>query len=69
MHFKGKIHGLSAKIKQFICENDVELTMITGLFFISFATYKLNFIAFLYVLGFIFVVLSIFLLKFPQRGR
>lgn len=66
---KGKIHDLSVKIKQFICKNDVELTMVTGLFFILLATYKVNYIAFLYVLGFIFIVFSVFLLKFPQRRR
>lgn len=65
---KDKMHGFSRKIKEFIGENDVELTMITGLFFISFATYKVNFIAFLYLIGLIFVAFSMYLLKFPSRG-
>jgi hypothetical protein len=65
--FKEIVLSICANIKVFIKTNDVEISMFIGLFFISYATYKVNYIAFLYLIGFIFVVLSIFLLKFPLR--
>lgn len=55
------------KIKQLITQNVVEIFMFIGLFFILYATFVINFIAFLYVLGTGFIILSVFLLKFPSR--
>ncbi|QLY82239.1 hypothetical protein [Clostridium intestinale] len=65
--FKKKALGVGVSIKKNIKENDVELSMGIGLFFIIYATYKVNYIAFLYLIGAIFICLSIFLLKFPLR--
>lgn len=55
------------KLKQKTSRNIEEILLFTGLFFILYATYYINYIAFLYTLGFILCSFSIFLLKF--RGK
>jgi len=55
------------KIKQFVSNNDVEISMFLGAFFIVCASFLINIIMGLYVTGFIFVVLAIFLLKYPKK--
>lgn len=65
---KTKIDKKIKSIKQFISQNTEELLMFSGLFFILCATYLINYIAFLYVLGFILIGFSLFLLKFKKKG-
>jgi len=78
MHFKKKInsvfikikekaHKICEKIKQFLIKNDVEVAMWIGIFFISLATFKVNYIAFLYQTGLVFIFFSVFLLKYPRK--
>lgn len=62
-----KIKSIFNKIKQIIGNNDVEITMFIGAFFIIYASFSLNRILGLYVMGGIFTMLSIFLLKYPKK--
>ncbi|AQS09676.1 hypothetical protein CLOBY_18070 [Clostridium saccharobutylicum] len=55
-------------IKKFISSNDVELSIFGGCFFILYATFLVNHIIFLYLLGVMLFSLGVFLLKYP-RGR
>lgn len=65
--FKAQIHKKLQLIKACIGNNIIEITAFIGLFFILYATYKVNHIAFLYTLGFIFCAFSIFLFKYPKK--
>lgn len=60
-----KIKKIFNKIIQFVSENDVEISIFGGCFFILYATFLINYIIFLYVLGIMLFVLGVFLLKFP----
>ena len=62
-----KINSFKTKIKQFISNNDVELSIFGGYFFILYATFLINYIAFLYVLGLMLFSLGVFLLKYPNK--
>ena len=62
-----KISSFKIKIKQFISNNDVEMCIFLGCFFILYGTFLINYIAFLYVLGILLFALGIFLLKFPNK--
>ncbi len=62
-----KISSFKAKIKQFISNNDVELSIFGGCFFILYGTFLMNYIAFLYALGLMLFSLGVFLLKFPSK--
>lgn len=55
------------KIKQFVSNNDVEISMFLGAFFIVSASFLLNIIIGLYVTGLIFLVLAMFLIKYPKK--
>lgn len=65
---KCKIGEKLNKIKQFIVQNNVELLIFLGLFFIILASFLLNIIAGFYILGISFIGFAVFLLKFPS-GR
>lgn len=67
LDLKGKIANIITKIKQFMCNNDVELCIFGGCFFILYATFLINYIAFLYVMGAMLFSLGVFLLKFPNK--
>lgn len=62
-----KIKLIFIKIKEIIGNNDVEITMFIGAFFIVYASFLLNTILGLYITGFIFLGVSIFLLKYPKK--
>lgn len=62
-----KIKSIFKKIKEIIGNNDVEITMFIGAFFIIYASFSLNRILGLYITGGIFTMLSIFLLKYPKK--
>lgn len=72
--FKAKIQQIKSKIdekfneiKQFIVQNNVELLIFLGLFFIILASFLLNRIAGFYILGISFIGFAVFLLKFPSN--
>lgn len=66
---KCKIGEKINKIKQFIVQNNVEVLIFSGLFFIVLASFLLNIIAGFYILGISFIGFAVFLLKFPSsRG-
>lgn len=62
-----KIKSIFKKIKEIVGNNDVEITMFIGAFFIIYASFSLNRILGLYITGGIFTMLSIFLLKYPKK--
>lgn len=62
-----KITNLNTKIKQFIGNNIVELCILGGCFFILYATFLINYIAFIYLLGVMLFGFGVFLLKFPNK--
>ena len=62
-----KIRKIYNRIRQFISNNDVEITAFISAFFIVYASFLINKILALYVLGIIFGGLSIFLLKNPKK--
>ena len=74
--FKEKIQQTKCKIgeklneiKQFIVQNNVELLVFLGLFFIILASFLLNIVVGFYILGISFIGFAVFLLKFPSsRG-
>jgi hypothetical protein len=55
------------KIKKFIRNNDVDVLILIGTFFMAVATFKINFIAFLYFIGIIFIGSGLLLLKYPKK--
>ncbi|AGY77980.1 hypothetical protein [Clostridium autoethanogenum] len=61
------IHNKFNKIKQFISQNIEDILIFLGLFFILYATFLINYIAFLYILGFILLGIGVFLIKFPKK--
>lgn len=65
--FKDKILKKINIVKQVITQNIMETFMILGLFFIILATFLINTIAGLYILGLVLCIISIFLFKFPVR--
>lgn len=57
-------------LKQFIVLNLIEIFFIIGLIFISTATFMINIIAGLYIIGAILIMLSLILLRPPKmKGR
>jgi hypothetical protein len=56
------------RIKEIIVQNNVEILMFLGLFFITLASFILNLILALYVLGGILLALGVFLLRFPSKS-
>ena len=62
-----KIANITTKIKQFITNNIEELCIFGGCFFVLYATFLINYIAFLYVMGAMLFSLGVFLLKFPSK--
>ncbi|MCB2300647.1 hypothetical protein [Clostridium tagluense] len=68
-NLKMKIHDNNIKIKNFIKNNDVEILMFIGVSFISIATFSINIIAGLYIVGIAFILLSLFLLKHPLEVK
>ena len=67
LDLKRKIVNITTKIKQSITNNDVELCIFGGCFFILYATFLINYIVFLYILGAMLFSLGVFLLKFPNK--
>jgi hypothetical protein len=65
---KDKISEKFNRIKKFIVQNNVEILIFLGLFFIVLASFLVNFILALYILGGILMGLGIFLLKFPSKS-
>ncbi|RMD02750.1 hypothetical protein D9O40_05450 [Clostridium autoethanogenum] len=61
------MHNKFNKIKQFISQNIEDILIFLGLFFILYATFLINYIAFLYILGFILLGIGVFLIKFPKK--
>ncbi|NRT32641.1 hypothetical protein BJV38_004774 [Clostridium beijerinckii] len=55
------------RIKQFISNNDVEMTAFISAFFIVYASFLINKILAFYILGVIFGGIAIFLLKYPKK--
>ncbi|NRT88536.1 hypothetical protein [Clostridium beijerinckii] len=55
------------RIKQFISNNDVEITAFISVFFVVYASFLINKILAFYILGVIFGGLAIFLLKYPKK--
>ena len=55
------------KIKFSIMQNIVELILLFGLFFIVQASFLINLILGLYILGLILIGLAVFMFKFPQK--
>lgn len=55
------------KIKKFCSKNDVELSIGIGILFILYATFLVNFIAFLYLTGLVFIAFGVYLLKYPKQ--
>lgn len=55
------------KIISTIKDNIIEIYLTIGVLLIIKATYILSYIAFLYLSGFIFIALAVFLLKFPKK--
>ena len=64
---KTKLSEKVVKFKQLLSGNIEEILLFSGLFCIILATFLVNIIAGIYVLGFILVGLSVFLLKYPDR--
>jgi hypothetical protein len=54
------------KIKAFIIENSPEIVLISGLFFIIYASFIVNYLFGLYTTGILLCLLGIFLAKFPK---
>lgn len=57
------------EIKLFIDLNIIEILLVIGLSFIVAATFIINKILCLYLIGFIFISLAVFLIKYPSKGR
>lgn len=66
-NLKVKTNNKIKNIKQFISNNDVEITAFISAFFIIYASFLLNKILGLYVIGAISGGLAIFLLKYPKE--
>jgi hypothetical protein len=64
-----EITKLITKLKKFYKNNVIEVLMFIGAFFIAYATLQLNYIAFLYVVGFYFIGLAIFFIKYPKHQK
>jgi hypothetical protein len=62
-----RIRKIYNRIKQFISNNDVEMTAFISAFFIVYASFLLNKILAFYILGIIFGGLAVFLLKYPKK--
>lgn len=54
---------------KFIKNNIEEILIFLGLLFITIATFLINPIAGIYVMGTILITIGIFLLKFPSERR
>lgn len=65
--FKLKMNQKIDKIKKFINNNDVEITMLIGVLFVLYATFLISYIIFLYLTGLVFIALSVYLLKFSKK--
>jgi hypothetical protein len=57
------------KILQFLLEYLEDFLIFMGLITILGATFALNIIAGVYLLGFIFLILGVYFAKFPPKGR
>lgn len=55
------------KIKEFIKENNTEIMVLLGILFILYATFLINFIVFLYLMGVIFIVLGVIIGIKPNK--
>lgn len=57
------------QIKLFIDSNIIEILLFIGLSFIISATFIVNKILCLYLIGFIFISFAVFLIKYPSKRR
>jgi len=61
-----KIKVIFNNIKQFISNNDAEITACISAFFIVYASFLLNIILGCYMIGCLFALVTMFLLKYPR---
>ncbi|WP_099192202.1 hypothetical protein [Tepidibacter mesophilus] len=59
MKIKKLISNINTKIKKLVFSNIPECLFILGVIYINYATFLINHIAFLYVLGTTFIILGI----------
>lgn len=62
-----KVKKIVQAIRKFFINNDVDVLIFIGTFFIAFATYRINFIAFLYLIGAIFIGFGLLISKSPKK--
>lgn len=67
MIIRSNIYSKLNKIKLLIIQNIAELVLLIGLFFIIQASFLVNEILGMYIVGFILTGLSIFMLVFPKK--
>lgn len=65
--FKAKISKIKTKIHKNIANNKAEIVFFMGIISILTATFLVNKILFLYVLGVILIIFSLFYAKFIAR--
>ena len=61
-----KIKAIYKYIKLFVSANDAEITAIISAFFIVYPSFLINKELGYYVLGLVFALLTVFLLKYPR---
>jgi hypothetical protein len=61
------IHNKFNKIKEFVSNNDVEVTTCISAFFIIYPSFLINKIFGLYIIGLLFGALAVFIAKYPKK--
>lgn len=65
--FKTKTSNFKAKIKQNIANNKAEIVFFIGLSIVLYASFLVNKVLFLYILGAFFIVFSLFITRFSGK--